>query len=103
MTDAAIPAAPGKIKVQVCYATPEREFLRDLHVTAGSTLEQAINESTLLQQFGGIDLASCAVGIHGKKKALDTVLREHDRVEVYRPLIADPKEARRRRAGSKAA
>jgi putative ubiquitin-RnfH superfamily antitoxin RatB of RatAB toxin-antitoxin module len=72
-------------------------------VVPGTTLEQAIHESCLLQQIDGIDLTSCAVGIHGKKKTLDTVLREHDRVEVYRPLIADPKEARRRRAGSKAA
>ncbi len=103
MVDAAIASAPGKIKVQVCYATPACEFLRDLQVAAGTTIEQAINESSLLQQVDGIDLATCTVGIHGKKKALETVLREHDRVEVYRPLIADPKEARRRRAGSKSA
>ncbi len=94
-------SAPGKIKVQVCYATPAYEFLRDLHVAPGTTLEQAINESGLLQQIDGLDLTNCVAGLHGKKKTLDTVLREHDRVEVYRPLIADPKEARRRRAGSK--
>ncbi len=98
-----MPSAPGQIKVQVCYATPSFEFLRDLELIAGTTLEQAINQSGLLQQVGGIDLATCAVGIHGKKKTLDTVLREHDRVELYRPLIADPKEARRRRASGKAA
>ena len=88
------------IKVQVCYATPSFEFLRDLQVAVGTTLEQAIAQSALLQQVDGIDLSTCVVGIHGKKKTLDTVLRAHDRVEVYRPLIADPKEARRRRASS---
>ena len=86
------------IKVQVCYATPSFEFLRDLQVAVGTTLEQAIAQSALLQQVDGIDLSTCVVGIHGKKKTLDTVLREHDRVEVYRHLIADPKDARRRRA-----
>jgi putative ubiquitin-RnfH superfamily antitoxin RatB of RatAB toxin-antitoxin module len=93
----------SSIHVQVCYATPAFEFLRDLQVAVGTTLEQAIAHSGLLQQVDGIDLTLCAVGIYGKKKTLDTVLREHDRIEVYRSLIADPKEARRRRAGSKVA
>lgn len=90
--------ADAGIEVQVCYATPSFVFLRDLQVARATTLAQAIAQSGLLLQVDGIDLATCAVGIHGKKKTLDTVLREHDRVEVYRPLIADPKEARRRRA-----
>ena len=85
------------ITVQVCYATPTFEFLRDLQVALGATLQQAIAQSGLLQEVAGIDLA--AVGIYGKKKTLDTVLRAHDRVEVYRPLLADPKEMRRRRVG----
>jgi putative ubiquitin-RnfH superfamily antitoxin RatB of RatAB toxin-antitoxin module len=46
----------------------------------------------------GIDLANCPVGIYAKKKPLDTVLRENDRIEIYRPLVADPKDSRRRRA-----
>jgi putative ubiquitin-RnfH superfamily antitoxin RatB of RatAB toxin-antitoxin module len=93
----------GQIKVQVCYATPDYEFLRELQVPAGTTLEQAVRLSGLLEEVPQIDLASAAVGIYAKKKALDTVLREHDRVEVYRPLLADPKETRRRRAGVKQA
>lgn len=101
MTDASDQSA--KISVQVCYATPTFEFLCDLQVAVGTTLAQAIAHSSLLQQVDGVDLTLCAVGIYGKKKTLDTVLREHDRVEVYRPLIADPKEARRRRASSKVA
>jgi putative ubiquitin-RnfH superfamily antitoxin RatB of RatAB toxin-antitoxin module len=90
-----------QIKVQVCYATATWEFLRDLTVDAGTTLEQAVRQSTLLQEVPQIDLDSAVTGIYGKKKTLATVLRDHDRVEVYRPLQADPKETRRRRAGFK--
>ncbi len=93
-----IDGAGGKMSVQVCYATPTLQFLRDLQVDAGTTLEQAIAQSGLLQQVPHIDLATMPVGVHAKKKSLDTLVREHDRIEVYRPLIADPKEARRRRA-----
>jgi putative ubiquitin-RnfH superfamily antitoxin RatB of RatAB toxin-antitoxin module len=88
-----------RIKIQVCYATATAEFLRDLTVDAGTTLEQAVRQSALLQEVPQLDLASALTGIYGKKKPLATVLREHDRVEVYRPLQADPKETRRRRAG----
>lgn len=94
--------AEATIEVQVCYALPDSSFLRSLSVPAGTTIEQAVAQSGLLQAIPGIDLAINMVGIHGKRKPLDTVLREHDRVEVYRPLQADPKEARRRRAGNKA-
>jgi putative ubiquitin-RnfH superfamily antitoxin RatB of RatAB toxin-antitoxin module len=94
--------AEATIEVQVCYALPDSTFLRSLSVPAGTTIEQAVAQSGLLQATPGIDLAINMVGIHGKRKPLDTVLREHDRVEVYRPLQADPKEARRRRAGNKA-
>lgn len=90
-----------RIKIEVCYATATWEFLRGLTVDAGTTLEQAVRQSTLLQEVPQLDLASALTGIYGKKKPLDTVLREHDRVEVYRPLQADPKETRRRRAGFK--
>jgi putative ubiquitin-RnfH superfamily antitoxin RatB of RatAB toxin-antitoxin module len=93
--------AEAQIAVQVCHATPDTAFLRDLRLDAGSTVRQAIEASGLLETVAGIDLASAAVGVYGKKKTLDTVLREHDRVEVYRPLLADPKEARRRRAHAK--
>jgi len=94
--------AEAGITVQVCHALPDSTFLRSLRVPAGTTIGQAVAQSGLLQAIPGIDLAINMVGIHGKRKPLDTVLREHDRVEVYRPLQADPKEARRRRAGNKA-
>jgi putative ubiquitin-RnfH superfamily antitoxin RatB of RatAB toxin-antitoxin module len=105
MIEAAIADAgsAGKIGVQVCYATPTLELLLELQVATGTTLEQAIAQSGLLQQVPQIDLATAPVGIYAKKKPLDTVLRAHDRIEVYRPLIADPKEARRRRASRKSA
>lgn len=95
--------AEAGITVQVCHALPDSTFLRSLSVPAGTTIEQAVALSGLLREIPAIDLAVNMVGIYGKKKPLDTVLREHDRVEVYRPLQADPKEARRRRAGGKPA
>ncbi|MBE3024296.1 RnfH family protein [Janthinobacterium sp. BJB1] len=95
--------AEADIQVQVCHALPDSSFLRSLTVPAGTTIGQAVERSGLLQEMPGIDLAANVVGIYGKRKPLDTVLREHDRVEVYRPLQADPKEARRRRAGNKPA
>ena len=100
---AAPDATEVQVEVQVCYALPDTAFLRTLSLPAGSILRQALEQSGLLLQHPEIDLAINLVGIHGKKKTLDTVLRAQDRVEVYRPLQADPKEARRRRAGSKGA
>jgi len=96
-------AQPEAITVQVCHALPDSAFLRTVELPAGATVEQAIRASGLLEVHAQIDLAINQVGIYGKKKKLDTVLRAHDRVEVYRPLQADPKDARRRRAGGKAA
>ena len=95
--------AEATIEVQVCYALPDSSFLRSLSVPAGTTIGQAVAQSGLLQAIPGIDLAVNMVGIYGKRKPLDSVLHEHDRVEVYRPLQADPKEARRRRASGKSA
>ena len=90
------------IRVQLCYATPTLEFLRDLQLAPGATVRQAIEQCVQeVQEAAGCELDTLQVGIYGKKKTLDTVLREHDRVEVYRPLLADPKETRRRRAGMK--
>ena len=90
------------IAVQVCYATAVQEYYRDLTVEAGTTIEQAISLSGVLTDIPGIDLTLQPVGLYGKKRPLDTVLRERDRIEIYRPLVADPKESRRRRAEKKA-
>jgi putative ubiquitin-RnfH superfamily antitoxin RatB of RatAB toxin-antitoxin module len=90
------------LHVQVSYATPAHEILLTLDVAPGSTIEQAIRQSGVLEQVPGIDLAAQPVGLYGKKKPLDTVLRERDRIEIYRPLVADPKDSRRKRAEKKA-
>ncbi len=91
------------VNVQLCYAAPLREYFRELAVAPGTTIGQAIAQSGVLQDMPGIDLAAQPVGIFGKKRPLDTVLRERDRIEIYRPLVADPKESRRRRSEKKAA
>lgn len=92
-----------ELHVQVCYATPERQILLDLSVPKGSSLQDAIVRSGILTQVPEIDLGASRVGIYGKLKTPDTVLREHDRVEIYRLLMADPKESRRKRAEKKSA
>lgn len=91
----------GKIRVQVCYVTPQFPLLIDLEVSEGTTLESAIRESGILQRVPDIDLSSNKIGIYGKVRTLDTILRDRDRIEIYRRLIADPKDARRRRVAKK--
>jgi putative ubiquitin-RnfH superfamily antitoxin RatB of RatAB toxin-antitoxin module len=86
------------MKVEVGYAKPEVQVILPVEVPAGATAEIAIRASGLLSRFLEIDLAAVKIGIFGKPCALDQVLRPGDRVEIYRPLIADPKEARRSRA-----
>lgn len=88
----------GEIRVEVVYALPARQRLRRLTLPAGSTVREAIERSGLLEECPEIDLTQNKVGVFGKIARLDAPLREHDRVEIYRPLIADPKEVRRRRA-----
>ena len=90
------------VHVELCYAAPLREYFRELAVTSGTTIAQAIEQSGILQDIPGIDLSTQPVGIFGKKRPLDTVLRERDRIEIYRPLIADPKDSRRRRSEKRA-
>lgn len=89
------------LQVYVCYATPEREWLRPMQVPPGTTIGEAIERSGVLQDFPEINLTTQPVGVYAKKKTLDTVLRERDRIEIYRPLVADPKDSRRKRAAKK--
>jgi putative ubiquitin-RnfH superfamily antitoxin RatB of RatAB toxin-antitoxin module len=88
-------------RILVCYARQDAQILRELFLPEGATLQSAIEESGVLRDAPEIDLETCRVGVHGKLKTLDTVLRADDRVEIYRPLIADPKESRRKRAVKK--
>lgn len=89
-------AAVPTLQVAVCYATATDQRLVSLTVSQGTTLEQAAHIA-----FPDLDILQHRVGIFGKLKTPDTVLREHDRVEIYRPLLADPKESRRLRADKK--
>lgn len=91
----------ARIGVVVCYATATQEWLRALEVESGTTIGAAIEESGVLEAFPEINLTTQPVGIYAKKKTLDTVLRARDRIEIYRPLVADPKESRRKRAAKK--
>ena len=85
------------IDVEVAYAEPSRQFLRRITLAAGATIADAIAASGLEAELG-IDTSPLAAGIWSKPKPRDTRLADGDRVEIYRPLTADPKEARRRRA-----
>jgi hypothetical protein len=86
------------LRVAVAYVGPAAQVLEALEVPAGTTVGGAIERSGLLAQCPEIDLEVFKVGIFGKLAKIDQVLEEGDRVEIYRPLIADPKEARKRRA-----
>lgn len=87
-----------KIDIEVVYALPARQTLLKQQVATGTTVVDAIRASGILDKYPEIDLATSKLGIFGKLIKPDTVLREKDRIEIYRPLIADPKEVRRKRA-----
>lgn len=86
------------ITVEVVYALPERQSVREVELRPDATVREAIERSGFLELHPEIDLAHVAVGIHGHRATLEAALRARDRVEIYRPLTADPKDARRRRA-----
>jgi hypothetical protein len=88
----------SEMLVEVAYALPQQQVIIPVKVAEGTTAEQAVQASGILKKFPEIDLAQNKLGIFGKLTKNDTVLRERDRVEIYRPLIADPKEVRRQRA-----
>lgn len=85
--------ADDAIRVEVVYAAPDRQRLIELNVPAGATVMDAIRSSGLLMEFPGIDTTH--IGIFGEHVGPDRPLENGDRVEIYRPLIADPKEVRR--------
>ncbi len=87
-----------KIQIEVIYALPEKQETVLLHLPPGASLQQAIEASGLIGKYPEIDLAKGKFGIYSKLAKLDTVLRDRDRIEIYRPLIADPKEVRKQRA-----
>jgi len=87
-----------KIAVEVAYALPERQLVVNVDVAPGATLEEAIRASGILGRCPEIDLARNKVGVFGKLGKLTDSLHADDRVEIYRPLIADPKQVRKKRA-----
>ncbi len=88
------------INVEVAYARPDGQVIHPLRVPAGTTVEEAIRKSGILDAFPEIDLTKNKVGVFGKISKLSNPLRDRDRVEIYRPLIADPKEVRKQRAAA---
>ena len=90
--------AEAQIQVEIVYARPDEQVLEQLKVSADATVESVIHQSGFLERFPEIDLGSNKVGVFGKATPLSAKLTEGDRIEIYRPLIADPKEARKKRA-----
>lgn len=86
------------LSVEVCYPLPDKQEVVRLRLPVGSNLQQALESSGLLGKYPEIDLKKNKFGIWNKLAKVDAVLRDMDRVEIYRPLIADPKEVRKQRA-----
>ena len=87
----------ARLSIEVCYALANEQTLIAVDLPEGATLQQAIDASGILRRYPQIDLGVQKVGVFGKLKPLDTVLADHDRVEIYRPLLVDPKLSRQRR------
>jgi len=85
------------MNVGVCYAEMDRQLWMRLEVPDDSTIEQAISLSGVLAMYPDINLTQQKVGIFGKIQSLDTPVKEGDRVEIYRPITADPQQVKRRR------
>ena len=86
------------INVEVAYAEPDKQLILSVNVDAGTTVGGAIVQSGIMMKFPELDVENSKVGIFGKATKMTAVLKDTDRVEIYRPLIADPKEVRRKRA-----
>ena len=89
---------PEEIIVEVAYAMPGEQVIISIKVPTKFNVKQAIEKSGIQKKFPSIDLSKNKVGIFGKKTTLDQPLNDRDRIEIYRPLILDPKEMRRKRA-----
>ncbi len=94
-------AVNSMIKIEVCYALPNHQQIIALEVEQGTTILEAIQQSGVLTQFPDIDLTKQKVGVFSKARALTDRVEQGDRIEIYRPLTIDPKEARRAKAKKK--
>jgi len=88
------------IRIEVVYAEPQRAIVKALSLPRGASVADALLEAAKDAQLMSIDLVRAAVGIHGQLVRRDQILRDGDRVEIYRPLLEDPKTARRKRVRS---
>lgn len=91
-------AAETLLSIELAYALPLRQTLIRLQVPPACSLREAILQSGVLERHPEIDLQQVVIGVFSRIAALDDPLHEGDRIEIYRPLVADPKEVRRRRA-----
>ncbi len=96
--DKPVTGGSGVIEIEVVYAKPDEQAVVSLQLTEGSTVKAAIEMSGLLKRFPELGLADLTAGVFSAVRKLDDPVKQGDRVEIYRPLIHDPKEARRQRA-----
>ena len=85
------------LKIEVVYGLPDKQVLKKMNVQNGCTAREAVCQSGLDEIFSELDLQTAPLGIFGKSVKDETLLRDKDRIEIYRPLLIDPKEARRKR------
>lgn len=90
------------IQVEVVYALPEKQYILPVSLPEGSTVEEAITRSGILEIRQDINLMQNKVGVYSRGVKLSDEVKQGDRVEIYRPLLVDPKELRRQRAAEKA-
>lgn len=85
------------INIEICYALPDKQEKITLKLPPETNVETALIQSKILEKYS-LDITKIKVGIYSKLTKLNTILRDKDRIEIYRPLIADPKEVRKKRA-----
>ncbi|MSQ69727.1 MAG: RnfH family protein [Betaproteobacteria bacterium] len=90
----------GLVRATVVFALPESQVVRDVAIPRGVSVHAAIIASGILENYPNINLVRNRVGIRGKLATLESPVEDGDRIEIYRPLAMDPKQARRRRAAA---
>ena len=85
------------LEIEIVYGLPDKQVLKKLNMQNGCTVREAVCQSGLDEIFSELDLQTAPLGIFGKSVKDETLLRDKDRIEIYRPLLIDPKEARRKR------
>jgi putative ubiquitin-RnfH superfamily antitoxin RatB of RatAB toxin-antitoxin module len=92
---------PPRIEVEIVLARPERTYSLTLTLASGATVADALERAAHSAQFPQVNWGATALGIFGRLVGREQLLRQGDRLEIYRPLAADPKTARRKRVASK--